>query len=85
MKSVFLLDVTDVIKGQPTKALFRVMATSKDVVAESVQHRPPFRVKEMTHKIDTHHFLVWRSESIGHGKDWLSQCQDNVTEWDIGS
>ena len=21
----------------------------------------------------------------GYGKDWLSQCQDNVTEWEIGS
>ena len=22
---------------------------------------------------------------LGYGKDWLAQCQDNVTEWDIRS
>ena len=24
--------------------------------------------------------LVWRSALLGQGKDWLAQCQDNVTE-----
>ena len=36
-------------------------------------------------QIDTCHFLVWRLTFIGQGKDWFAQCQDTVTEWDIGS
>ena len=31
--------------------------------------------------IDTCCFLAWRSALLGSGKDWLAQCQDNVTEW----
>ena len=42
------------------------------------------RVKPMTYNIDTCHFLAWREALLGYGKDWLGQCQDNVTEWDIG-
>ena len=30
-------------------------------------------------------FLAWDSAIIGQDKDWLAHCQDNVTEWDIGS
>ena len=31
------------------------------------------------------HFLDKCSPLLGKGKDWSAQCQDNVTEWDIGS
>ena len=31
-------------------------------------------------KIDTCCFLAWSSALIGLDKDWLTQCQDNVTE-----
>ena len=30
-------------------------------------------------KIDSCHFLVRRSALLGQGKDWLAQCQHNVT------
>ena len=33
--------------------------------------------------IDTSRFLAWRSALLGYGKNWLAQCQDNVSEWDI--
>ena len=33
--------------------------------------------------IDTCHFLARCLALLGQGKDWLAQCQDNVTEWDI--
>ena len=36
-------------------------------------------------QIDTRHIPARRSILIGYNKDWLAQCQDNVTEWDIGS
>ena len=36
-------------------------------------------------QIDTCHFLAWRSALLGWGKDWLAECQDTVTEWDIRS
>ena len=42
------------------------------------------RVKSMTYKINTFHFLAWCLALIGYGKDWLVQCQDNMAEWDIG-
>ena len=45
----------------------------------------PGRVKPMTFKIDTCHFLAYRLALIGWNKDSLAQCQDNVTQWDIGS
>ena len=45
----------------------------------------PGRVKLMTYKIDTCLFLVGCSALLGMGKDWLAQCQESVTEWDIGS
>ena len=45
----------------------------------------PGRVKPITYKFDTCHFLVWCSALIIYGKDWLAQDQDDVTEWDIGS
>ena len=43
----------------------------------------PGQVKSMTYRIDTCRFLAWRFAVIRWGKDWLAQCQDNVTEWDI--
>ena len=45
----------------------------------------PGRVKPQTYEIDTCRFLAWRSVLLEQGKDWLSQYQDNETEWDIGS
>ena len=57
-------------------------------VAESVDWRPrtreigssvPGRVKPLTYKIDTCHFLAWLLLLIGYGNDWLTECQDNVT------
>ena len=36
-------------------------------------------------KIDTCRFLTWRLALLGLSKDWLAQCQDNVTEWDSRS
>ena len=43
------------------------------------------QVKPMTYAIDNCSFQAWGSELLGQGKHWLAQCQDNVTEWDIGS
>ena len=40
----------------------------------------PGRVKQMTYKVDTCPFLAWQSVIIEYSKDWLIQCQDNVTE-----
>ena len=37
----------------------------------------------MTYTIYTCPFLARHSALIS--KDWLAQCQHNVTEWDIGS
>ena len=63
-------------------------------VAESIERRPRVReieslilgqVKPVTYKVDTCHFLAWCLALIGYGKDWLAQCQDNGTEWDIRS
>ena len=63
-------------------------------VANSVELRPPVRyirstnpcrVKPITHKSDTCHFLAQRSALLAQGNEWLAQCQDNVTGWDIGS
>ena len=30
-------------------------------------------------KMETCRFLAWRLVLLGKGKDWLAQCQDNVT------
>ena len=66
------------------------LGLTQGVVAESVEREPPMReirnsvsgrVKPMTYKTDTCHFLAL----IGKRKDSLSQCQNNVTEWDIRS
>ena len=43
----------------------------------------PGRVKTKDFNIDTCRFLARRSALLGEGKDWLAQCQDNITEWDI--
>ena len=43
------------------------------------------RVKSMTYTMDTCRHLAWRSVLIRYGKDWLAQCRDNVSEWDIES
>ena len=43
----------------------------------------PGRVKPMTYKIASCRFLARQSILVGHGKDWLAQCQDTVTGWDI--
>ena len=34
-------------------------------------------------KIDTCCFLARCSTLLGKGKEWLAQCQDSATEWDI--
>ena len=61
-------------------------------VVESVERGPrsincvvPGRVKPMNCKINAFLFLDRRSTLLGLAKDWLAQCQDNVTELDIGS
>ena len=36
-------------------------------------------------KFDTCRSLAWHSTLLGWGKDWLVQCQNNVTEWDSRS
>ena len=63
-------------------------------MAELVEHRRavkesrrlvPGQVKPMTYTIDICRFLTWHSELLALDKDWLTQCPDNVTEWDIGS
>ena len=43
------------------------------------------RVKPVTYKIDICRFLTWCLALLRYGKDWLAQCQDNMTEWDITS
>ena len=55
----------------------------------------PFSVE---HGVRTHGFQSWPSQTndlkmyvcrfldwalLGYGKDWLAQCQDDVTEWGI--
>ena len=63
-------------------------------MAESVERGLPVRkvgslipdqVKPMTYKIGICRFLTSRSAILAEGKNWLSQCPDNVTEWDIRS
>ena len=63
-------------------------------MSELVEHDPHVleigslalgQVKAMTDNIDTPCFLAWQLVLIGQGKDWVAQCQDNVTEYDIGS
>ena len=67
-----------------------------NMVAKSVEHRLPMwkvrsstciRVKPMTYKIDTCHYLVCYLSLIGSGNGWLVvhcvQYHDNVTLWDI--
>ena len=39
----------------------------------------------MTYQIDTCRFLARCSALFEQGTDWLAQCQNNVTQWDIGS
>ena len=39
----------------------------------------------MAYQIGTCRFLAWHSALIGKGKNWLTLCQDSVTEWDIKS
>ena len=65
-----------------------------DAVAESVKggtrvweigNLVPGRVKPITYQIYTCPFLARHSTLLEYGKDWLAQCQDNVTEWDIGA
>ena len=62
-------------------------------LAESSEYKPPIRVdmsliparvNSLTYKPDTCCFVAWQSILISEGKDWLAECQDNVTEWDIG-
>ena len=33
----------------------------------------------------TYHFRARHSTLLSYGKDWLAQCQDNVTKWDSRS
>ena len=61
------------------------VSVSPDVVAESEEHWSRVRegdhgFKPMTYKINTCRFLARYSALLGYGKDWLAQCQDNVTE-----
>ena len=37
--------------------------------------------RDMDYEIDARRFLAWHATLIGYGKDWLTQCLDNVTEW----
>ena len=37
----------------------------------------------MTHQIDTCRFLARCLALLGQGNDWLAQCHDSVTEWDV--
>ena len=37
----------------------------------------------MIYNIDT--CIVWCSANLGWGKNWLTHCQDNLTECEIGS
>ena len=39
----------------------------------------PGLVKQMTYKMSACRFLSCRSALLRKGKDWLTQCQDNVT------
>ena len=41
------------------------------------------QVKPMTYKIDSCHFVARHLALLGYGKDWLAQCQNNVTEFII--
>ena len=34
-------------------------------------------------KIDMSRFLAVHTALIGCEKDWLAQCQDNMSEWDV--
>ena len=44
------------------------------------------RVKSMTYTIDNCRYAAWRlTYYIGQGQDWLAQCQNNVSVWDIRS
>ena len=45
----------------------------------------PSRVKSMTYTFDHCRMLIWRSALIGYCKGGITQVQDIVTEWDIGS
>ena len=58
------------------------MAIGPGAVAESVKRGPrvqeigssvPCRVKPLTFKIDTCHFLGWHSVLVGYDNDWLAQ------------
>ena len=42
-------------------------------------------VNPMTYKIEACHFLARCSALMGQDNDWLAQCQDNPTQWDIRS
>ena len=41
------------------------------------------RVKQLTYTIDICFSLAWRLALLRSGKNWLAQCQDNVTEWGV--
>ena len=38
---------------------------------------------EWLYQIYTCRYLTWCCVLIGHGRDWLSQCQDNVTRYQV--
>ena len=58
--------------GWPNK--FREIGESKPRSFE------PWSILTSDFKIDTCHFLAWRSALLGYSKDCLAQGQDNVTE-----
>ena len=43
----------------------------------------PGQVKPMTLKMILVASLDMYLALLGYGKDWLTQCQDNISEWDI--
>ena len=68
------------------QALCRIgRAQASQLPRREMRSSIPSMVKQMTYKIDTCHILALHSILICYGKDWLVQCQDNVTGWDIGS
>ena len=53
--------------------------TRRPNLMRNVERLIPGRVKAMTYKMYKCCFLAFHLELIGESKDWLAQCQDNVT------
>ena len=63
--------------------ILRTLVTAAELVECGLWAGDSEFSQPMTYQIDTCCFLAWRSALIG--QDWLTQCQDNVTEYDIRS